>query len=176
MNPQTLNPHVALWPRWLRIATIALATVAIDQITKAMAKAWLPNRRISLLGDLIRLQPSQNAGAFMSLGARLPETARFWLFIVISSVILLLLAVFVVVDPTLTPMMVHALSLVLGGGIGNMIDRMRFNGRVFDFLNVGIGGVRTGIFNVADVAIMAGGILALWAMMKVESYRSEAVS
>jgi signal peptidase II len=49
-----------------------------------------------------------------------------------------------------------------------MIDRIRFDGRVFDFLNVGIGGLRTGIFNVADVAIMAGGILALWAMIRAD--------
>jgi signal peptidase II len=171
-----LHPALAYPPRWLRVALIALVTVAIDQITKAMARAWLPDRRISLLGDLIRLQPSQNAGAFMSLGARLPEAARFWLFVVISGVILVLLAVYIIADPMLTPMTVHALSLVLGGGIGNMIDRIRFDGRVFDFLNVGIGGVRTGIFNVADVAIMAGGILALWAITKIESHKSEVTS
>lgn len=153
-------------PRWLRVAIIAAITVALDQATKAVAKAWLPNRRLSLLGDLIRLQPSRNAGAFMSLGARLPAAARFWIFVVFSGAILLLLAVYVVADATLTPMTVNALSLVLGGGLGNLIDRIRFDGQVFDFLNVGIGGLRTGIFNVADLAIVAGGILAVWAMAK----------
>jgi signal peptidase II len=53
------------------------------------------------------------------------------------------------------------LALVAGGGISNLIDRLLYNGRVTDFLNVGIGGVRTGIFNVADMAIMAGALLLL---------------
>jgi signal peptidase II len=143
-----------------------LITVVLDQATKMMAKAWLPHRRISLLGDLIRLQPSRNAGAFMSLGARLPEGVRFWLFVVLSGAVLVVLAVYVVSDASLTPITVNALSLVLGGGLGNLIDRVRFNGEVFDFLNIGIGRVRTGIFNVADVAIMAGGFLAVWAMWR----------
>lgn len=168
MNPQTIQPSSALSSRWPRVALIVLITVALDQVTKAMARAWLPHRRISLLGDLIRLQPSQNAGAFMSLGARLPEAVRFWLFIVLSGITLVLLTVYILADTMLPPTTVTALSLVLGGGIGNMIDRIRFDGRVFDFLNVGIGGLRTGIFNVADVAIMAGGILALWAMIRAD--------
>lgn len=58
-----------------------------------------------------------------------------------------------------------ALSLAVGGGIGNLIDRIAF-GSVTDFLNFGIGQVRTGIFNVADMAIMAGLFLFLYAAMK----------
>ncbi|WP_419661036.1 signal peptidase II (lipoprotein signal peptidase) domain protein [Desulfosarcina variabilis str. Montpellier] len=46
-----------------------------------------------------------------------------------------------------------------GTGIGNLIDRILHNGFVMDFLNVGIGPLRTGIFNVADVAIMGGAAL-----------------
>jgi signal peptidase II len=61
----------------------------------------------------------------------------------------------------LQPWRVVALALVAGGGISNLIDRLLYNGRVTDFLNVGIGGVRTGIFNVADMAIMAGALLLL---------------
>jgi signal peptidase II len=61
----------------------------------------------------------------------------------------------------LQPWRVVALALVAGGGISNLIDRLLYDGRVTDFLNVGIGGVRTGIFNVADMAIMAGALLLL---------------
>ena len=53
-----------------------------------------------------------------------------------------------------------ALSLFLAGGFSNWFDRLN-DGRVIDFLNVGIGGLRTGIFNVADVAIMVGAALFL---------------
>jgi signal peptidase II len=51
---------------------------------------------------------------------------------------------------------VIAITCILGGGLSNLLDRCFYDGRVFDFLNVGIGSLRTGIFNVADVGIMVG--------------------
>lgn len=56
---------------------------------------------------------------------------------------------------------VIALSLIASGGIGNWIDRLTNDGRVTDFLNVGIGNLRTGVFNVADMVLMAGVALYL---------------
>lgn len=53
------------------------------------------------------------------------------------------------------------LSLILGGGLGNLIDRLLRDGHVTDFLNVGFGSLRTGIFNVADAAITTGALLVL---------------
>lgn len=53
------------------------------------------------------------------------------------------------------------LRLALGGAIGNLIDRVRFDGLVIDFMNLGIGPLRTGIFNVADVAISVGAVLLI---------------
>ena len=61
-----------------------------------------------------------------------------------------------------------ALSLVCGGGLGNLIDRIRFDGHVTDFLNVGVGSVRTGIFNVADMALMVGMVLFFLAYRQSE--------
>ncbi len=55
---------------------------------------------------------------------------------------------------------VLALSLMCAGGIGNVIDRWMY-GYAVDFLNVGIGPVRTGIFNVSDLALTTGGLLIL---------------
>jgi signal peptidase II len=54
-----------------------------------------------------------------------------------------------------------ACALLLGGAIGNLIDRVRFDGLVIDFMNLGIGPLRTGIFNVADVAISVGAVLLI---------------
>jgi signal peptidase II len=62
------------------------------------------------------------------------------------------------------PVIVLGVTLILGGGIGNLIDRLVNDGHVVDFLNIGIGGLRTGVFNVADVAIMAGPVLLLVGM------------
>ena len=49
--------------------------------------------------------------------------------------------------------------MIIGGGAGNLIDRIQYDGVVIDFLNVGVGPVRTGVFNVADVAVIAGVLL-----------------
>ena len=55
------------------------------------------------------------------------------------------------------------LALVVAGGVSNLADRVA-HGAVVDFLNVGLGSLRTGIFNVADMAIMTGvGLILLWA-------------
>jgi signal peptidase II len=59
-----------------------------------------------------------------------------------------------------------AVALILAGGLGNLIDRVCRNGVVIDFLNLGVGSMRTGIFNMADMAITTGVIILL-----VESLR-----
>jgi signal peptidase II len=62
-----------------------------------------------------------------------------------------------------TPGMLLAsgLAAITGGGLSNMIDRIAFQWKVTDFMNLGIGNFRTGIFNVADVSIMTGCLLVL---------------
>jgi signal peptidase II len=57
------------------------------------------------------------------------------------------------------------LVLFLAGGLSNLADRLAI-GSVIDFLNVGIGPIRTGVFNVADVAIMAGVAMVLWEVLR----------
>ena len=60
-------------------------------------------------------------------------------------------------DPRFRTAEVAAVAAIVGGGIGNLVDRVQL-GAVRDFLNVGIGSLRTGIFNLADMAITFGGI------------------
>lgn len=68
--------------------------------------------------------------------------------------------------------MVLGISLVFAGGVGNLIDRIIHHGSVVDFINIGIGSFRTGIFNIADVAIMGGSIfLFLLALHKQKENR-----
>lgn len=110
----------------------------------------------------MQLQYVENKGTFLSLGASLSEEVRFWLFTVIVSLILVGLFVYLIGSRSLDRSSVIAISLILGGGIGNIIDRVIYGGAVIDFLNLGIGGLRTGIFNMADVAITAGTLLLLW--------------
>ena len=104
-------------------------------------------------------------GAFLSLGGSWSPQLRFWILTVSAGMFLCGLAVFMVMKPRESMKEQVAFALILGGGFGNVIDRIFNGGIVIDFLNLGIGNIRTGIFNFADVLIMLG----LVALLPVKS-------
>ena len=146
--------------RLLLIFAILFSCVGCDQATKSVAKAYLSETQtIVLLGDTVRLQLAKNYGAFLSLGSSVGEASRgVLLSAVVGAVLAGLLAYLFITQPE-NPIVGIAVALIVGGGVSNLIDRLRYGGYVVDFLNVGIGPVRTGIFNVADMAIMVGVVL-----------------
>jgi len=154
--------------RWPLALGILLFTVGCDQATKQIAVATLAGTpRQSLLGGLLRLEYAENPGAFLGMGGRVPENVAFWIFVVGVGLLLLGLGAWLfLAKDRQSPAVVVALALMLAGGASNWVDRVTNDGRVVDFLNLGIGGVRTGIFNVADVAIMAGAVVAFIASAK----------
>ena len=137
--------------------------VACDRVTKVAARNHLASSpAISFAGDVFRLQYAENKGAFLSLGARLPEKVGFWFLIVVPGLFLLGILGYICIVKEMRLGQLMAFTFILGGGLGNLYDRIFNNGYVIDFMNMGIGFVRTGIFNVADVVIMAGfGLLLL---------------
>lgn len=143
------------------VAWVAGATFVVDETTKWTAKLTLEGRpAISLLGDFWRFVYSENTGAFLSLGADLPAFWRGLIFSGLVAVFLVCLAVYAV-KAELPRLHRIGLALALGGGLGNLFDRVVL-GYVIDFMNTGIGGLRTGVYNVADVAIMLGLGLLFW--------------
>jgi signal peptidase II len=149
--------------RLLLILTILVSCVGCDQTTKFVAKTYLPEtQRVSLLGDSIRLEIARNYGAFLSMGESIPQPWRAVLLSAGVAVLLLGLIAYAVFHSSGNALVVPALGMVVGGGLSNLIDRWLYGGYVLDFLNVGVGPVRTGIFNVADVCILAGVILLLF--------------
>ena len=148
------------------VLVVLLICVALDQATKALAQAYLTPRTLHLLWDTVRLQLSENTGAFLSLGASLSPALRFWIFIVASGAMLVGVALYLVTTPELSTDVVVALACILGGGIGNLIDRVTRQGRVVDFLNFGIGNLRTGILNVADIFVTFGALYVIWAAFR----------
>jgi len=142
---------------------VLFGCVGCDQVTKNMARhSLLDVGTISFLGDTLRLQYAENSGGFLSLGAAIPAHLRHWIFSGIVGVGLLGIMLYLLTARRLRLAKTMALSLVLAGGIGNLLDRLFNDGRVVDFMNVGIGPLRTGIFNVADVAISAGRVWLVW--------------
>lgn len=148
------------WMRLLSVSLIVVACVGCDQATKAMAKSHLSGTEArTFLDGAVRLQYAENSGAFLGLGASLPAPVRTALFTVAVAAFVGFVLLYSFLSASMSRYTRVALALLCGGGIGNLLDRLLHDGRVVDFMNVGFGAVRSGIFNLADVAIMAGALL-----------------
>jgi signal peptidase II len=139
----------------------AVVCVGLDQATKQWAVQSLKGLPMtSYLGDVFRLQYAENSGAFLSLGAGLSSSARFWLLSVSVFGLLAVATAFLMKARDLKGYQELCLAAAITGGFSNWIDRVfRTEGRVVDFLNVGVGNLRTGIFNIADMGILFGIII-----------------
>jgi signal peptidase II len=146
--------------RTLFVSILFLVCVGCDQVTKGVVRAHVVlGESQSFLSDTVRLTHAENTGAFLSLGDALPDQMKSTLFIIGVGLISLAVFLAALFMRRLSHWQVAALSLIASGGIGNWIDRLTHDGRVSDFLNVGIGSLRTGIFNVADMVLMIGVVL-----------------
>lgn len=145
----------------LALVIAITSTIGCDRVTKQVASASLSDGHVrSYLSDTIRLQYVENTGGFLGLGSDLPETMRMTLFTAMTGVVLGGLAIVAMRHRWQGWLLIGA-WLVVAGGASNWIDRV-VRGSVVDFMNVGIGPLRTGIFNVADVAIMVGIATVVW--------------
>jgi signal peptidase II len=155
------------------LGAIVLMLVGCDQATKVYAvrnlKPLQHEPPQSYLNDMVRIHYVENPGAFLGMGGRLPPQVKFWVLTIPTALILACVTVVVFTSKSIDLWTFVALGMIVAGGIGNSIDRFRLGGRVIDFLNVGVGDKvwqRTGIFNVADVAITAGFIMLLPYVLK----------
>jgi signal peptidase II len=155
-----LRPLAKIEKRNIVIAiAVTILLVVVDQVVKVIAARGLRGQpSFSYLGNFITFEYAENRGAFLSLGASLSETGRFWIFVIGVFFILGFCVWSLVKSLRHTPSVV-ALALVIAGGIGNLIDRV-VQGYVVDYVHMGLFGLRTGVFNVADIAI-SGGLLLL---------------
>lgn len=109
----------------------------------------------SYLNDIFRLVYAENTGAFLSLGSGMNDNLRYWVLAVVPVLVLLYIFFHVLTAKNLHIVQQAAFGFILGGGLSNIYDRI-MEGRVVDFMNMGFGTLRTGIFNVADMSIMLG--------------------
>lgn len=157
---------------------VLLPSVACDQVTKELAVEHLRGEKtIDVVGSLFRLTYAENPGAFLGLGRSLPESVRLPLFIVITAVLLVGASLFLLRKEVVGRATFAALTLIVAGGAGNLIDRaLRPGGRVVDFALLGFdspwGRIQTGVFNVADVYIMVGAGLMILASITERSRQS----
>jgi len=142
--------------KWL---WISLGVIVMDQATKQIAEAMLtPHQPVNLL-PFFDWYLTYNTGAAFSLLADAGGWQR-WLFTGIAIVISIVIVQWIrklPADETLTAL---SLSLILGGAIGNLIDRILL-GHVIDYIQVWLGSYPFPAFNIADAAISVGAALLI---------------
>jgi signal peptidase II len=152
----TVAPARRSWPLFLGLAALI---VVLDQLTKAWLTSFLaPGQAVDVIGDLIRLVHSQNNGGLFGL---FHGQAVMFGLVSIGVVALIVLYHWKAAGGTYLAI---TLGLLLGGALGNLIDRLRL-GYVVDFVDAGVGDVRWYTFNVADAAISFSLLLLLAASL-----------
>jgi len=135
---------------------VLICCVGCDQAAKGVAKDALAAQPPDfLLNSVLTLQYAENSGDFLSLGAGLLVPARVALLVIFAGALLAGALVYVLRSRSLSLLQYVALSLVAGGGLGNLLDRLLHSGAVVDFVILSVGPLHTGIFNVADVVLVA---------------------
>jgi signal peptidase II len=162
MNQSLSVRTLSVRTRWVLALALLASCIGCDQATKFVATRALQDLpRQSFWADTVRLEHSLNSGGFLSFGGRWPLPVRRGIFIGFNIVLTIGLGAYVWHNRHGSLWLNGALVLIMAGGLGNLIDRICNQGLVTDFINIGVGPLRTGIFNVADIAITAGAIVVI---------------
>jgi len=130
--------------------------IGCDQVSKNIVRQKVDyHENISLIKNHFTLTKVENTGAFLSMGDELPETVRFILLSLMPILVLSFGLYYLLSQKDLPLLMQLGMCFLVGGGIGNIYDRVKF-GSVTDFLHLDFGIFSTGVFNFADVSIMIG--------------------
>jgi len=159
--------------KWTRALGVAAAVVALDQLTKAVVAARMaPHESIPIIPGLFALTYVRNTGAAFGIFAGRFMAVRVPFFLAVSALAVVMLLWFLRSTPGERRWVVIACGAVVGGAIGNMIDRLAY-GEVIDFLDVFVGAYHWPAFNVADSAITLGVVvLCLDALRQPEPSRA----
>lgn len=150
------NKHSIIW------CGIILASILLDQLTKQLAiKHLAPIDTYPIIKDVLHLTYVTNYGAAFGILAD-----HRWIFLVISTVAIVLLSCYLYYKRDAHPLLCTALSLIIGGGIGNMIDRIVL-GYVVDFVDFRL--IHFAVFNTADTFVCIGcALIFLWLFLYAE--------
>ncbi len=153
--------------RTLIIFLVLSANISCDQIAKNFVREKVMyHEQIALFKNYITLTNIENSGAFLSLGDSMPQPFRSLILTILPVIVLTLATLYLITKKDLSHPTLLAICFVVGGGIGNIADRIIY-GSVTDFLHIDFVIFQTGIFNLADVSIMLGMFMIL-----IDSYLS----
>lgn len=148
-----------------RIILICLSIfclVGCDYSSKNVAKSELKDKPThAYLGGNVKLVYAENSGGMLSFGNRLPNNLRIIIFKIFVAIVICLLFFYTILKKGIRKGSLFALILIISGGVGNLIDRIMNEGKVVDFILLGVYNFHTGIFNIADVYVTTGIIILI---------------
>ncbi len=150
----------------LRPFALSAFVVLVDQFSKLIVSKLLPyGKPIPVIGNFFRLLYVKNSAIAFSMGRNLDGFARNFVVLVLPVVVLVLLVVFYFFSRDTTPGQYWALAAIIGGGIGNLLDKLFKDGGVVDFLDFKFYGIlgfeRWPTFNLADASVVVAGIFLI---------------
>jgi signal peptidase II len=148
--------------RTFLILFILALNIGCDQVAKSIVRHKIddPYTRIGFLHNHITILNVENTGAFLSLGDSLSHPVKLLLLNILPLMAVLFGLGFILVKTELSKTTVLGVILIIGGGFGNLYDRI-VHGSVTDFMHIDFVIFQTGVFNVADMSIMAGTFMIL---------------
>lgn len=152
--------NIVKYNRRIIPVTLLLIVIGTDQYTKFLAgKLFEASSEMSFFNSFFKFSFIRNHGGFLGIVNNLPENYKFFLLYICVSFLLLGCLVYLFGLKKRSTRYELPLVLVTGGGISNLLDRLLHNGGVSDFLSIGVGTLRTGIFNLADIYILVGSFI-----------------
>jgi len=143
----------------------AVVIVLLDQVTKiAIVKNFFLHESRPVIDGFFNIVYVMNPGAAFGFLAGASEMFRYIFFIGITVLVMALIIYYIVKSTSQNIIYIISLTLIFGGAVGNLIDRIRF-GSVVDFLDIYIGTAHWPAFNVADSSISIGAVLMIWGMI-----------
>lgn len=163
--------------KFVFLLLIIALNLGCDQFSKVIARKNIaPYEQIDVIKDRFTLTLVENTGAFLSAGSNLPNVVRIAFLTVLPILVLGYGLWFLYSNRNIAPLMQIGICFLIGGGIGNIYDRIVY-GSVTDFFHMDFVLFRTGIFNMADVSIMVGiGLLLLQNLMAAKARKEEAAT
>lgn len=148
-----------LWRPWLWAPLV----LVVDFVTKRLVLANIEalQGRIELIGDFARLAYVRNPGSAMGL-----FPVGRWVLVAVSAAAVVFLVYLYVTSRPRRPVRLGAMAAILGGALGNLVDRVFYDGLVVDFIDLGLGSHRFYTFNVADMGVSLGGLVLFLSLLR----------
>jgi signal peptidase II len=147
--------------RALIILAILTLNIGCDQVSKSIVRKDMHDYQvIGFVYNHVTLEKVENTGAFLSLGDTLGGAVKEILLVILPLLALAFGLGYILLKTNINRVKLLGIIFIIGGGIGNLYDRM-VHGSVTDFMHIDFIIFQTGVFNVADMSIMAGMFIVL---------------